>query len=184
MVIGAPGAAGRYQPLADEIAVDLRRGLRPERLISPSRAASAPGIVGLPGWQPSYAPEGGAQLAGRARCRGRPCDAGCEPRRRFQELRNRGRVIILFGLPTVYGATNAATRGTQSAPYSAAIRTKLGEALRERYDLREPLAPGLVELLGRLDGRVLARETAMAKLYAEVDEAVATIVRDAKSKVA
>jgi hypothetical protein len=42
----------------------------------------------------------------------------------------------------------------------------------------------LVELLDRLDGRVLARETAMAKLYAEVDEAVATIVRDAKSKVA
>jgi hypothetical protein len=35
-----------------------------------------------------------------------------------------------------------------------------------------------------LDGRVLARETAMAKLYAEVDEAVATIVRDAKSGVA
>jgi hypothetical protein len=72
----------------------------------------------------------------------------------------------------------------RAPPYSAAIRTKLGEALRERYDLREPLAPGLVELLGRLDGRVLARETAMAKLYAEVDEAVATIVRDAKSKVA
>jgi len=70
----------------------------------------------------------------------------------------------------------------RAPPYSAAIRTKLGEALRERYDLREPLAPGLVELLGRLDGRVLARETAMAKLYAEVDEAVATIVRDANQK--
>jgi len=25
LVIGAPAAAGRYQPLADEIAVDLRR---------------------------------------------------------------------------------------------------------------------------------------------------------------
>jgi hypothetical protein len=72
----------------------------------------------------------------------------------------------------------------RAPPYSAAIRTKLGAVLRERYDLAEPLAPGLVELLDRLDGRVLARETAMAKLYAEVDEAVATIVRDAKSKVA
>lgn len=72
----------------------------------------------------------------------------------------------------------------RAPPYSAAIRARLGEALRERFDLMEPLAPGLVELLDRLDGRVLARETAMAKLYAEVDEAVATIVRDAKSNVA
>jgi hypothetical protein len=83
-----------------------------------------------------------------------------------------------------YGATMQRHEELRAPPYSAAIRTKLGEALRERYDLREPLAPGLVELLGRLDGRVLARETAMAKLYAEVDEAVATIVRDAKSGVA
>ena len=84
----------------------------------------------------------------------------------------------------IYGATMQRHEDLRAPPYSAAIRTKLGAALRERYDLAEPLAPGLVELLDRLDGRVLARETAMAKLYAEVDEAVATIVRDAKSKAA
>jgi hypothetical protein len=91
---------------------------------------------------------------------------------------------VLFRLTAVYGVTMQRHEDLRAPPYSAAIRTKLGEAMRERYDLTEPLAPGLVELLDRLDARVLARETAMAKLYAEVDEAVATIVRDAKSKVA
>ena len=112
---------------------------------------------------------------------------GCEPEQRFLEfleLPDRGRVAVLFGLPTVYGATMQRHEDLRAPPYSAAIRTKLGAALRERYDLAEPLAPGLVELLDRLDGRVLARENAMAKLYAEVDEAVATIVRDAKSEAA
>ena len=67
-------------------------------------------------------------------------------------------------------------------PHSAAIRTKLGEALREQHDLSEPLAPALVELLGQLDARVLARETATAKLYVEVDEAIAAMVRAANQK--
>jgi hypothetical protein len=69
-----------------------------------------------------------------------------------------------------------------SAGISAAIRTKLGEALRQQHDLREPLTPPLVSLLGQLDARVLARETAMAKLYAEIDEAIATMVGAANRK--
>jgi hypothetical protein len=36
-------------------------------------------------------------------------------------------------------------------PYFVAVRAKLGEALREKYDLMEPLSPGLLELLAQLD---------------------------------
>jgi hypothetical protein len=35
-------------------------------------------------------------------------------------------------------------------PYFVAVRAKLGEALREKHDLMEPLAPGLFELLAQL----------------------------------
>src|ERR1700674_2234546 len=112
-----------------------------------------------------------AALPGEHRAAAIVAMPGCEPQRRFQELRNRGRVTVLFGLTAVYGATMQRHEDLRAPPYSAAIRTKLGEALRERYGLMEPLAPGLVELLDRLDARALARETAMAKLYAEVDEA-------------
>jgi hypothetical protein len=36
-------------------------------------------------------------------------------------------------------------------PYFVAVRAKLGEALGEKHDLMEPLAPGLLELLAQLD---------------------------------
>jgi hypothetical protein len=52
--------------------------------------------------------------------------------------------------------------------YDGAIRAKLGETLRERYDLVEPLEPRLLELLAQLDITVRLRETAKTKLYAEV----------------
>jgi hypothetical protein len=60
--------------------------------------------------------------------------------------------------------------------YSRAIRTKLGDALREQYDLMEPVPPSLVELLTQLNARVRFRETTEAKLYAEIDECVAALV--------
>ncbi len=63
-----------------------------------------------------------------------------------------------------------------------AIRTKLGEALRARYDLTEPQPQGLVELLRQLEIRERSRETAEARLYAEVDECVAAMVDAANRK--
>jgi hypothetical protein len=59
-----------------------------------------------------------------------------------------------------------------------AIRAKLGETLRERHDLVEPLTPRLLELLAQLD----IRERTKAKLYAEVDECVAAMVSAANRK--
>jgi hypothetical protein len=59
-----------------------------------------------------------------------------------------------------------------------AIRAKLGETLRERHDLVEPLTPRLLELLAQLD----IRERTEAKLYAEVDECVAVMVSAANGK--
>jgi hypothetical protein len=66
--------------------------------------------------------------------------------------------------------------------YSRAIRTKLGDALREQYDLLEPVPPSLVELLARLSASVRFRETTEAKLYAEIDECVAALVQAANRK--
>jgi hypothetical protein len=60
--------------------------------------------------------------------------------------------------------------------YDGAIRAKLGEALREKHDLMEPLAPQLLELLAQLDNGIYVRETTEAKLYAEIDECVAAMV--------
>jgi hypothetical protein len=66
--------------------------------------------------------------------------------------------------------------------YSRAIRTRLGDALREQYDLMEPVPPSLVELLTQLNARVRFRETTEAKLYAEIDECVAALVTAANRK--
>jgi hypothetical protein len=56
--------------------------------------------------------------------------------------------------------------------YYRAIRTKLGEGLRQQYDLMEPLPQGLVELLGQLDTSARVRDATRAKLYAEVKEGI------------
>jgi hypothetical protein len=63
-----------------------------------------------------------------------------------------------------------------------AIRTRLGEALREQYDLMESTPKGLVELLRRLEIRESGREISEARLYAEVDACVAEMVRAANRK--
>jgi hypothetical protein len=66
--------------------------------------------------------------------------------------------------------------------YDGAVRAKLGKALRKRHDLREPLAPRLLELLAQLDTSFHVRERREAKLYAEVDDCVATMVQAAGGK--
>lgn len=60
-----------------------------------------------------------------------------------------------------------------------AIQTKLGEGLRQQYDLTEPLSPGLVELLDRLRASAQARDIVEARVYAELEEAIAAMVRAA-----
>ena len=67
-------------------------------------------------------------------------------------------------------------------PYFVAVRAKLGEALREKHDLMEPLAPGLLELLAQLDTSIYVRQISEAKLYAEIDDCVAAMVRAANRK--
>jgi hypothetical protein len=66
----------------------------------------------------------------------------------------------------------------RNSRYGGAIRAKLGETLRKRHDLVEPLTPRLLELLAQLD----IRERTEAKLYAEVDECVAVMVSAANGK--
>jgi hypothetical protein len=66
--------------------------------------------------------------------------------------------------------------------HDGAIRARLGEALRERHDLLEPLEPRLLELLAQLDTNVRLRETAKGKLYAEVDECIAALLHAANRK--
>jgi hypothetical protein len=61
--------------------------------------------------------------------------------------------------------------------YFGAVRTKLGQTLREQHDLTEPLAPGLVELLGQLDTTIRVRGTTRERLYAEIDECIAAMVQ-------
>jgi hypothetical protein len=68
------------------------------------------------------------------------------------------------------------TSDFRDSRYDGAIRAKLGEALREKHDLMEPLAPRLLELLARLDTGIYVRETVEAKLYAKLDECVAAMV--------
>jgi len=63
-----------------------------------------------------------------------------------------------------------------------AIRIKLGGALREQYDLREPPPQSLVDLLRELEIRECAREITEARLYAEVDECVTAMVQAANGR--
>jgi hypothetical protein len=74
------------------------------------------------------------------------------------------------------------TSDLRDSRYDGAIRDKLGQALRERHDLTEQLPQGLVELLGRLDASVRAREKTEARFYAEIDECVAAMVCAANKK--
>jgi len=74
------------------------------------------------------------------------------------------------------------TSDFRHSPYDGAVRDKLGKTLRERHDLMEPLAPRLLELLAQLDIGVHVRQTTEAKLYAEVDDCVATMVQAAGRK--
>jgi hypothetical protein len=70
----------------------------------------------------------------------------------------------------------------EERPYFVAVRSKLGEALREKYDLMEPLSPGLLALLAQLDTGINVRQTTEARLYAEFDECVAAMVFAADRK--
>jgi hypothetical protein len=70
----------------------------------------------------------------------------------------------------------------QHADCGDAIRAKLGQSLRERHDLTEPLPQSLVELLGQLNASVRARESNEGRLYAAVDECVAAMVEAASRK--
>jgi hypothetical protein len=76
------------------------------------------------------------------------------------------------------------TSDFRESRYDGAVRAKLGKALREQHDLMEPLPPGLVELLGRLEAGAGVRETARARLYAAVDECVAAMVEAASREAA
>jgi hypothetical protein len=74
------------------------------------------------------------------------------------------------------------TGDLRDSRYDKAIRTKLGDGLRERHDLMEPLAPRLLELLAELKTSLDVRQTTEAKLYAEVDECIAAMVCAANRK--
>jgi hypothetical protein len=74
------------------------------------------------------------------------------------------------------------TSDFRDSRYDGAIRAKLGEALREKHDLMEPLAPRLLELLAQLHPGIYVRETMEAKLYAELDDCVAAMVCAAMRK--
>jgi hypothetical protein len=60
-----------------------------------------------------------------------------------------------------------------------AIRTKLGEALRLQYDLAEPMPRGLLELLSQLDTGACVRDVTQERLYAEVEQGIAELLREA-----
>ena len=81
----------------------------------------------------------------------------------FEELPRRRRVAGLG----VQGETMQQPHDSDGR-YDGAIRAKLGETLRERYDLVEPLELRLLELLAQLDTGVRVHETAEPKLDADV----------------
>ena len=64
----------------------------------------------------------------------------------------------------------------------AAVQAKLAEDLRAQHDLLEPLVPRLEELLKQLEAKVLERETADARLYAELEESIAALIHAAPRK--
>jgi hypothetical protein len=58
----------------------------------------------------------------------------------------------------------------------ATVQAELSEDLRAQHDLMEPLAPRLEELLKQLEAKALERETADARLYAELEESIAALI--------
>ena len=66
--------------------------------------------------------------------------------------------------------------------YFRPVRTKLGDALREQYDLMEPVPPSLIELLSKLENNTQRRDTTSARLYARVDECIAALADAARPR--
>ena len=93
---------------------------------------------------------------------------------------NEGRVVLVNSAPFVAISMKHTT--TSERGISEAIRTKLGAALREQYDLTEPPGQSLIDLLRKLEIREGAREMTEARLFAEVDECVAAMVEAANGK--
>jgi hypothetical protein len=91
-------------------------------------------------------------------------------------------VLPLYSSSIRIGAGMEQQDDFKERPYFVAVRAKLGEALREKYDLMEPLSPGLLELLAQLDSRAHVRQIREAELYAEIDECVAAMVNAANRK--
>jgi len=73
--------------------------------------------------------------------------------------------------------------GLRASQHSGAVRTKLGEALRERYDLMEPLPHGIGVLLGQLDAVAHARDVGQARLHAELEEGIEAMAHAANRKL-
>jgi hypothetical protein len=63
------------------------------------------------------------------------------------------------------------------------IRAKIGEGLREKYDLMETVPQSLLALLRQLETGADVRNTTSARLYAEVDECLAAMARAAGKKL-
>jgi hypothetical protein len=96
------------------------------------------------------------------------------------EQRNKGRVVIVHS--ALFVAISIKHMTISERVISDAIRTKLGAALREQYDLTEPPGQSLIDLLRKLEIREGAREMTEARLFAEVDECVAAMVEAANGK--
>jgi hypothetical protein len=67
--------------------------------------------------------------------------------------------------------------------YLRPIRAKIGEGLREKYDLMETVPQSLLALLRQLEIGADVRDTTRARLYAEVDECLAAMARAAGKKL-
>ena len=96
------------------------------------------------------------------------------------EQRNKGRVVIVHS--ALFVAISIKHMTISERVISDAIRTKLGAALREQYDLTEPPGQSLIDFLRKLEIREGAREMTEARLFAEVDECVAAMVEAANGK--
>jgi hypothetical protein len=97
------------------------------------------------------------------------------------EQRNEGRVVLVHSALSIAISMKHQYDDFRASHFKA-IRTRLGAALREQYDLTEPPAQSLIDLLRKLEISKCARETTEARLYAEVDECVAAMVQTANRK--
>jgi hypothetical protein len=64
----------------------------------------------------------------------------------------------------------------------ASFQAKLAEDLRAQHDLLQPLPPRLKDLLKQLEAKARERETADARLYAELEESIAALIHAAPRK--